>query len=45
MEWCAEGGEREHPEITLLVCALLVEVGTEAGHGVSGDRCFLSDEL
>lgn len=22
MEWCAEGGEREHPEIVLLVCAL-----------------------
>lgn len=22
MEWCAEGGEREHAEIALLVCAL-----------------------
>ena len=22
MEWCADGGEREHPEIVLLVCAL-----------------------
>lgn len=32
-------------EIALVVCHFLMEVGTKAGHGVHGDRCFPSNEL